>query len=87
MNKDKISHTVIQKLFNDRRRKYREDLKNRNGKKKIQQKKLVVGGKKQIKKDTKDAVIIRYNDGNQSLNTENEFVQLLLKRKQDQIWK
>ena len=38
---------MIQKLFNDRRRKYRQYLKNRNGKKnKVQQKKSLVGAKK-----------------------------------------
>jgi hypothetical protein len=30
-DKDKITTTLIQKLFNDRRRKHREYIKNRNG--------------------------------------------------------
>lgn len=43
--------------------------------------------KKEPVPETKDAVIVRYIDGYEELKTENDFINLTLKRKQDPIFK
>lgn len=49
--------------------------------------KLSQFGKKETLPETKDAIIITYMDGYEELQTENEFINLMLKRKQDPIFK
>lgn len=87
-HREKISNTFIQKIFGDRRRKYREVVQTFLGKKKVViEKKPSFGRKKPPKKETKDAVVIRYLDGYEQLATENEFISMLQMRKQAQFWR
>jgi uncharacterized protein (UPF0371 family) len=44
-------------------------------------------GKKEPIPETKDAVIVKYIDGYEELKTENDFINLTLKRKQDPFFK
>lgn len=77
---------MIQKVLADRRKKYRNSIQAKMGVKKAEQKKNLFG-RKEVKKEIKDAVVIRYLDGYEQLATENELLTLLLKRKQDPQWK
>jgi hypothetical protein len=61
MKKEKLTNTQIQKIFNEKRRKYREKV-GTSFKRKISRK-MSQYGKKDPLPETKDAIIITYIDG------------------------
>ena len=90
MKKEKINQTILQKILNEHRRSYRERVrrrlhlprevsirKGRNSKKQ--------GGVTRV--ESMHAVVIKYTDGCESLLTENELINILLRRKTDPFWK
>ena len=82
-----MTNTQIQKILNERRRKYREKVGTINRQKSIKNK---FGKKEPVQEPTKDAVVIAsYNkeDSYEELHEENYFIGMMLRRKQDPIFK
>ena len=67
--KEKLNNAHIQKIMSDRRRKYKDFIRIKTGRKKAEQKKKLLFGQKEVKKEIKDAVLIRYADGYEQLLT------------------
>ena len=57
--KEKLNNTLIQKVLGERRKKYRDYIKVKLGKKKVEMKKKNLFGRKEVVKEVKDAVLIR----------------------------
>lgn len=65
VGKEKLSNTQIQKILNEKRRKYRDRVTNPTRRKVVLRKSQF--GKKEVVPETKDAVVVKYLDGYEQL--------------------